>query len=54
MIDNIGCKLVFIQITSFDILEIKVSDVRNKTHIAIKEKKTDKFKKAYINSSLRT
>ena len=36
-----------------DILEIKVSDVINKTHIAIKEKKTGKLKKAYINSSLK-
>jgi len=36
-----------------DILEIKVSDVRNKTHIAINEKKTGKLKKAYINSSLK-
>ncbi|MCB2295536.1 hypothetical protein LGK95_18815 [Clostridium algoriphilum] len=36
-----------------DILEIKVNDVRNKTHIAINEKKTDKLKKAYINSSLK-
>ena len=36
-----------------DILEIKVSDVRNKTHIAISEKKTGKLKKAYINSSLK-
>ncbi|MCB2295726.1 site-specific integrase [Clostridium algoriphilum] len=36
-----------------DILEIKVGDVRNKTHIAINEKKTDKLKKAYINSSLK-
>ena len=36
-----------------DILEIKVSYVRNKTHIAISEKKTGKLKKAYINSSLK-
>jgi len=36
-----------------DILEIKVSDVINRTHIAIKEKKTGKLKKAYINSSLK-
>ena len=36
-----------------DILEIKVSDVRNKSHIAINEKKTGKIKKAYINTSLK-
>src|ERR1035437_8554071 len=36
-----------------DILEIKVSDVRNKNHIAINEKKTGKIKKAYINTSLK-
>ncbi len=36
-----------------DILNIKVSDVINKTHILIKEIKTSKIKRAYINSSLK-
>jgi integrase len=37
-----------------DILELKVSDVKDKSHISIIEKKTKKAKRFYINSSLRT
>ncbi len=36
-----------------DILKLNVSDVRNKTHIQITEKKTGKFKKFPINSKLK-
>ena len=36
-----------------DILALNVSDVRNKTHIQIIEKKTGKFKKFPINSKLK-
>ena len=35
-----------------DILELKVKDVRDKTHISIKEKKTDKPKRFKINNGL--
>lgn len=35
-----------------DILKLKVSDVRNKTHIVIKEQKTDKLKRFKINTNL--
>lgn len=35
-----------------DILTLKVSDVKDKTHITIKEKKTDKIKRFKINSTL--
>lgn len=37
-----------------DILALNVCDVRNKTHIDIKEKKTSKYKKFPINSKLKT
>ena len=36
-----------------DILNLNVSDVRNKTHIEIKEQKTSKFKKFPINDKLK-
>ncbi|MFW6029571.1 MAG: tyrosine-type recombinase/integrase [Halanaerobiales bacterium] len=36
-----------------DLLRLKVEDVRGKTHIKIKEKKTGKRKKAFINSRLK-
>ena len=36
-----------------DILNLNVSDVRNKTHIEIKEQKTGKFKKFPINDKLK-
>ena len=36
-----------------DLLPLKVEDVRNKTHITIKEKKTDKTKRFVINGALR-
>ncbi len=36
-----------------DILRLNVSDVRNKTHIQLTEKKTGKFKKFPINSKLK-
>ncbi|WP_338754875.1 site-specific integrase [Bacillus sp. FJAT-52991] len=36
-----------------DLLPLQVKDVRNKTHITIKEKKTDKHKRFVINSTLR-
>ena len=36
-----------------DILRLNVSDVRNKTHIQITEKKTSKFKKFPINTKLK-
>jgi integrase len=36
-----------------DILNLKVSDVKNKTHINIREQKTDKTKRFLINSQLR-
>ncbi|PUU89006.1 MAG: integrase family protein [Halanaerobium sp.] len=36
-----------------DMLRLKVSDVRNKTHIQIKEQKTQKSKKFFINGALR-
>ena len=36
-----------------DILRLNVSDVKNKTHIQITEKKTGKFKKFLINSKLK-
>lgn len=36
-----------------DILNLNVCDVRNKTHIQIKEQKTGKFKKFPINSKLK-
>lgn len=36
-----------------DILQLKVSDVRDKTHITIKEQKTEKVKRFKINTSLR-
>ncbi|MCR6514494.1 MAG: site-specific integrase [Clostridium chrysemydis] len=36
-----------------DILNLKVSDVRNKSHITIREKKTSKHKRFYINSNLK-
>ena len=36
-----------------DMLQIKVEDVRNKTHIVLKEQKTSKNKKFLINSNLR-
>ena len=36
-----------------DILRLNVSDVKNKTHIQIIEKKTGKFKKFLINSKLK-
>ena len=36
-----------------DILRLNVSDVKNKTHIQITEKKTGKFKKFPINSKLK-
>lgn len=36
-----------------DILRLNVSDVKNKTHIQIVEKKTGKFKKLLINSKLK-
>lgn len=36
-----------------DILNLKVSDVRDKTHIQIKEKKTGKSKRFLINSNLK-
>lgn len=37
-----------------DLLPLQVKDVRNKTHITIKEKKTDKNKRFIINSALRS
>ncbi|MDV2583481.1 site-specific integrase [Alkalibacillus haloalkaliphilus] len=37
-----------------DLLPLKVKDVRSKTHITIKEKKTDKNKRFLINGSLRS
>jgi integrase len=36
-----------------DILSLRVEDVKNKTHIKIKERKTGKIKKALINDKLR-
>lgn len=36
-----------------DILELKVSDVRERSHIIITEKKTSKLKRFYINSFLK-
>jgi len=36
-----------------DMLQLKVEDVRNKTHILLKEQKTGKTKKFFINSALR-
>lgn len=36
-----------------DLLRLKVADVRNKTHILITEKKTDKRKKFKLNDKLR-
>jgi len=36
-----------------DILELKVKDLRDKTHIKIIEQKTDKIKRFLINSSLK-
>ncbi len=36
-----------------DILKLNISDVRNKTHIHITEKKTGRYKKFPINSKLR-
>ena len=36
-----------------DSLRLNVSDVRNKTHIQITEKKTGKFKKFPINSKIK-
>lgn len=36
-----------------DILKLKVSDIRDTTHIKIKEKKTGKDKWAFVNDSLR-
>jgi integrase len=36
-----------------DMLQLKVSDVRNKIHIQIKEQKTQKSKKFFINGALR-
>ena len=36
-----------------DILKLKVEDVKDKSHIEIKEGKTNKSKKFYINSELR-
>jgi integrase len=36
-----------------DLLKLKVSDVRDKTHLSIKEQKTEKFKRFPINDSLR-
>ncbi|MFW6016545.1 MAG: tyrosine-type recombinase/integrase [bacterium] len=37
-----------------DLLRLKVIDVKDKTHIVIKEKKTGKIKKALINSKLKS
>ena len=37
-----------------DILALNVRDVKNKTHITIREKKTGKFKKFPINSKLKS
>lgn len=36
-----------------DLLELKVSDVKDKTHILLKEQKTDKTKRFMINSQLK-
>lgn len=36
-----------------DILALNISDVRNKTHISIKEQKTSKYKKFPINKKLK-
>ena len=36
-----------------DLLKLKVEDVKNKSHIILKEQKTGKIKKFYINSQLR-
>ncbi|MGL4731128.1 MAG: site-specific integrase [Clostridium sp.] len=36
-----------------DLLNLKVEDVKNKTHIIIKEKKTGKMKRILINSNLK-
>lgn len=36
-----------------DLLELKVKDVSNKTHIALTEQKTGKIKRFFINSQLR-
>src|SRR5690554_3555776 len=36
-----------------DLLKLKVKDVKNKSHIIIKEQKTSKFKQFLINSNLR-
>lgn len=36
-----------------DILRLKVADTRDKKHIEIKEKKTGKFKKSFINAELK-
>ena len=36
-----------------DLLDLKVKDVRNKTHIEINEKKTDKTKKFLMNNRLK-
>ena len=37
-----------------DILALNVGDVKNKTHITIREKKTGKFKKFPINTKLKS
>lgn len=37
-----------------DLVKLKVSDVKNKTHIEIKEEKTGKHKKFLINDTLRS
>src|SRR5690554_6075480 len=36
-----------------DLLKLKVKNVRNKSHIIIKEQKTSKYKQFLINSNLR-
>lgn len=36
-----------------DILKLKVSDVKDRTHISLKEQKTDKFKRFLINNQLK-
>lgn len=55
---NLRNRLIFVLGTNSglrvsDILRLNVGDVRNKTHIEIKEKKTGKYKKFPINNKLK-
>lgn len=47
------CSGINIGLRISDILKLKVSDVKNKTHIVITEEKTNKQKRFYINDDLR-